>query len=177
VSQNGVRIARVDHTDEVRADEVRGGEARADEVRLLGEAAAGLAGRLPGNVRRIAVRSGDHAVDIEWHGAGLASPNPVREVGDDPDRLVDAGADPGPAHVIVAPLVGTFYRAPEPGAAPFVEVGDLVEPGQPVGIIEAMKLMNPVVVETAGRVVAIYVENGRSVEYGQHLVGVSADTG
>lgn len=169
MSQNGVRIARA---DEVPADEVP-----AAEVRSLGEAAEGLAGRLPGNVRRIAVRSGDNAVEIEWHEAGPASPIPTQAVGDDADRLTDAGVDPGSAHVILAPLVGTFYRAPEPGAAPFVEVGDLVEPGQPVGIIEAMKLMNPVVAETAGKVVAVYVENGQSVEYDQHLVGVSADTG
>ena len=56
---------------------------------------------------------------------------------------VDAGAERRPARRVRAPLVGTFYRAPEPGATPFVEVGDLVEPGQLVGIVEAMKLMNP----------------------------------
>ncbi|MBM0277884.1 acetyl-CoA carboxylase biotin carboxyl carrier protein, partial [Micromonospora tarensis] len=63
-----------------------------------------------------------------------------------------------------------FYRAPEPGAPPFVAVGDLVRPGQPIAIVEAMKLMNEVTAERAGRVVAVLVEDGQPVEYDQPLV-------
>jgi len=70
---------------------------------------------------------------------------------------------------IVAPMVGTFYRAPAPEAAPFVEVGQMVTEGQTVCIIEAMKLMNEIETEVSGRIVDILVENGQPVEYGQTL--------
>jgi acetyl-CoA carboxylase biotin carboxyl carrier protein len=70
---------------------------------------------------------------------------------------------------IVAPMVGTFYRAPSPDAAPYVEVGDDVEVGQPLCIIEAMKLMNEIESEVRGKVTSILVENAQPVEYGQPL--------
>lgn len=71
--------------------------------------------------------------------------------------------------LIVAPMVGTFYRAPSPDAAPYVEVGQVVEPGQVVCIIEAMKLMNEIESEVKGKIVNILVENAQPVEYGQPL--------
>lgn len=70
---------------------------------------------------------------------------------------------------IVAPMVGTFYRAPSPDAAPYINVGDEVEVGQPLCIIEAMKLMNEIESEVKGRVLRILVENAQPVEYGQPL--------
>lgn len=70
---------------------------------------------------------------------------------------------------IVAPMVGTFYRAPSPDAAPYVNVGDLVDVGQPLCIIEAMKLMNEIECEVKGRILRILVENAQPVEYGQPL--------
>ncbi len=70
---------------------------------------------------------------------------------------------------IVAPMVGTFYRAPKPDAPPFVTEGDTVQPGQVVCILEAMKLFNEITSEVAGRIVRILVENGTPVEYGQPL--------
>ena len=70
---------------------------------------------------------------------------------------------------IEAPMVGTFYRAPQPGAPPFVEEGDAVSPGQTLCILEAMKLMNEVKAEVEGIVRTIHVQNGQSVEYGQAL--------
>ena len=73
-------------------------------------------------------------------------------------------------HVVKAPMVGTFYRAAAPGSASFVEVGDAVQPGDPLCIIEAMKLMNEIEADQAGIVKAILVENGQAVEYGQPLV-------
>ena len=73
-------------------------------------------------------------------------------------------------HVVKAPMVGTFYRAAAPGSASFVEVGDAVQPGDPLCIIEAMKLMNEIEADQAGTVKAILVENGQAVEYGQPLV-------
>ena len=70
---------------------------------------------------------------------------------------------------ITSPMVGTFYRSPAPDAEPFVEVGDVVEVGQTVCIIEAMKLMNEIESELKGRVVQILVENAQAVEFGQKL--------
>jgi len=71
---------------------------------------------------------------------------------------------------ITAPMVGTFYRAAKPDASPFVAEGDLVEPGQAVCIIEAMKLFNEIQSEVRGRVAKILVENASPVEYGQLLM-------
>ena len=72
-------------------------------------------------------------------------------------------------HVVKAPMVGTFYRAAAPGSASFVEVGDAVQPGDPLCIIEAMKLMNEIESKVAGRVMKIFVDNAHGVEYGQPL--------
>ena len=71
---------------------------------------------------------------------------------------------------ITSPMEGTFYRAPSPGAAPFIEVGDTVKKGQVIGIIEAMKLLNEVEADKDGVVQAFAAENGQPVEYGQPLV-------
>jgi len=70
---------------------------------------------------------------------------------------------------IKSPMVGTFYRAPAPGAKPYVEVGQIISAGQVVCIVEAMKLMNEIESEVAGRVVKTLVENGKPVEFGQTL--------
>ncbi len=72
-------------------------------------------------------------------------------------------------HVVKAPMVGTFYRAPSPGATPFVEVGQEVKEGQTLCIIEAMKLLNEIEADRAGVIKAILVENGQPVEYGEPL--------
>ncbi len=86
-----------------------------------------------------------------------------------------ASATPAPAGrepvatVVEAPVVGTFYRAGAPDAAPFVDVGDRVEPGDVLCVIEAMKLMNDIKAEFAGEIVEVLAENGQAVEYGQPL--------
>ena len=72
-------------------------------------------------------------------------------------------------HVVTAPMVGTYYSAPTPGAKQFVEIGDEVEVGQVLCIIEAMKMMNQIESEKAGKVKAIMVKNGEPVEFGQPL--------
>jgi acetyl-CoA carboxylase biotin carboxyl carrier protein len=74
--------------------------------------------------------------------------------------------------VVTSPIVGTFYRAPSPTAEPFVRVGDNVDVGSVLCIVEAMKLMNEIEAERAGEVVKIFVENGQPVEYGQPLFGI-----
>ncbi len=72
-------------------------------------------------------------------------------------------------HVVKSPMVGTFYRAATPGSKPFVEVGDTVQEGQALCIVEAMKLMNEIEADKAGVVKAILTENGQPVEFGQPL--------
>ncbi|KXJ63488.1 acetyl-CoA carboxylase biotin carboxyl carrier protein subunit [Achromobacter xylosoxidans] len=72
-------------------------------------------------------------------------------------------------HVVKAPMVGTFYRSPNPGAPPFVDVGATVKEGDPLCIIEAMKLLNEIEADKAGVIKEILVENGEPVEYGQPL--------
>jgi acetyl-CoA carboxylase biotin carboxyl carrier protein len=73
-------------------------------------------------------------------------------------------------HVVKSPMVGTFYRAPNPGAKVFVEVGAKVNPGDTLCIIEAMKLLNEIEADQGGTVKEIYVENGQPVEYGEPLL-------
>jgi acetyl-CoA carboxylase biotin carboxyl carrier protein len=74
--------------------------------------------------------------------------------------------------MVTSPIVGTFYRAPEPGAPPFVEKGARVKKGQVLCIIEAMKLMNEIECDHEGEIVAVYVENGQPVQYGERLFAI-----
>jgi len=85
----------------------------------------------------------------------------------------EAPLEDGPELAIVkSPIVGTFYRAPEPAATNFVEVGDSVKKGQVLCIIEAMKLMNEIDSEYDGDIISIYVENGQAVQYGERLFAI-----
>jgi acetyl-CoA carboxylase biotin carboxyl carrier protein len=89
-----------------------------------------------------------------------------------------AAAAPVPAepeenlHIVRSPIVGTFYEAPSPGAPPFIKVGDQVEVGQVLCIVEAMKLMNEIECDVAGEVVKKLVANGQPIEYGQELFSI-----
>jgi acetyl-CoA carboxylase biotin carboxyl carrier protein len=74
--------------------------------------------------------------------------------------------------LVKSPIVGTYYDSPSPEASPFVRVGDSVEPGQVLCIIESMKLMNEIEAETGGTIIAKLVENGRPVEYGEALFSI-----
>jgi acetyl-CoA carboxylase biotin carboxyl carrier protein len=85
-----------------------------------------------------------------------------------PTPLANERASPG--SVIAAPMLGTFYHAPEPGAKPFVDIGSVVAKGDTIGLIEVMKLFSPVSADVAGTVVEILADNGALVEYGQPLV-------
>jgi acetyl-CoA carboxylase biotin carboxyl carrier protein len=89
-----------------------------------------------------------------------------------PPRAEPAGADG--LVTIESPMIGTFYRAPEPGAPPFVDVGARVEPETVVGIIEVMKMMNSIPAGVAGEIVEVCVENAQPVEYGAPLFRVEA---
>jgi acetyl-CoA carboxylase biotin carboxyl carrier protein len=91
-----------------------------------------------------------------------------------PAAAVPAAAAPAPSlpsnvHEIKSPIVGTFYRSPSPDASPFVQVGSAIQAGTVLCIVEAMKLMNEIEADTAGKIVKIMVENGQPVEYDQVL--------
>jgi acetyl-CoA carboxylase biotin carboxyl carrier protein len=132
--------------------------------------------RLEGSsVQRFAVEAGDTRIEIERGipagipaTLGIAAPGAA---GDD-----DAPAEDG-RHPIKAPLVGTFYRSPQPGADAFVKVGDVVEPGQTIAIVEAMKLMNQVQSDAKGTVAAIVAEDGQWVEFEQTLILLDLESG
>ncbi len=84
-----------------------------------------------------------------------------------------AAAAERPGHVVTSPFVGTFYRTPAPDQPPFVDVGSVVKKGQVLCIIEAMKLMNEIEADVAGKVAEILVENGQPVEFGQALFRIA----
>jgi|HubBroStandDraft_1064217.scaffolds.fasta_scaffold02909_2 acetyl-CoA carboxylase biotin carboxyl carrier protein len=133
--------------------------------------------------RALRLRAGDVCLELEWPEPGSGSPAASSPVASSPaaDRLEAAAAGPDPAATdaepgprrgeaqVCAPAVGLFYRAPQPGSAPFVTEGDQVTPGQQVAIIEVMKLMIPVEADRAGQITAALVPDGQSVEYGQPL--------
>jgi acetyl-CoA carboxylase biotin carboxyl carrier protein len=82
-------------------------------------------------------------------------------------------ADPNEGlHIVKSPIVGTYYGSPSPGAAPFVVVGDRVDKGQTICIVEAMKLMNEIEADAAGEVAKCYVSNGQPIEFGQPLFAI-----
>ncbi|MGW0433625.1 acetyl-CoA carboxylase biotin carboxyl carrier protein [Micromonospora sp. NPDC003197] len=147
--------------------EPAGGEVLAQ----LRQQARQLVTEVAGPLRRLSMRSGDAAVEIEWHAAW---PMPVESDAAAPAPLVvpEVKADTEGRVMVVSPIVGTFYRAPEPGAAPFVEVGDVIEAGQVIGIVEAMKLMNHITAEQAGKVAELLVRDGEPVEFEQALVAL-----
>jgi len=103
------------------------------------------------------------------HGAPAAAvnlPGPAAEA--------SAAAPEVPLHTVKSPIVGTFYDSPSPGSAPFVKVGDVVEVGQVLCIVEAMKLMNEIEADAAGEIVARIATSGHPVEYGQALFSIKA---
>jgi acetyl-CoA carboxylase biotin carboxyl carrier protein len=89
-----------------------------------------------------------------------------------PQPARPAAAEEAGLVLVKSPIVGTFYRSPDPAAAPFVNVGDNIAVGQKLCIIEAMKLMNEIEAEVAGEVVRIHPENGQPVQYGEALFSI-----
>ncbi len=127
------------------------------------------------NIRAVRIESGELKIEIETH---QGEPVPLREEKHHLEEFrhqevlppsEEISEEDRKLHVIKSPLVGTFYRSPSPGAPPFVEVGDMVSPGQVLCIIEALKVMNEIESDVRGKVEKILVENGETVEYGQPL--------
>jgi acetyl-CoA carboxylase biotin carboxyl carrier protein len=120
---------------------------------------------------RVRIRTGlgvDHEVVLHHADVAAASAGALAQAA--PAAVQAAPAQDNEEDVLVkSPIVGTYYDAPSPGAATFVKIGDQVEPGKVLCIIESMKLMNEIEAEIAGVVVAKLVENGRPVEYGEAL--------
>jgi acetyl-CoA carboxylase biotin carboxyl carrier protein len=131
--------------------------------------------RLEGtSVQRLAIQAGEYKIEIE---RGLAAAAAVSSgvpaslpAGAGAPVVSDGTTIADDLAAIVAPLVGTFYRSPQPGAKPFVEEGTVVEKGQPVCIVEAMKIMNQVVADRRGRVGEILAKDGDWVEFQQVLL-------
>ena len=127
---------------------------------------------------RIVQESGVAEVEIEDEGMRVsvrrADERPALQIAaplaeSEPGELPVVPAASTGAIAVESPMVGVFYRQPEPGKPPFVEVGDVVAPGQTLCLLEAMKLFNELKAETAGRVTAIHAENAKPVEFGQLL--------
>ena len=112
---------------------------------------------------RIRLKKASSGPQLVEYSAGV--PQPVAPAGAVPPKAAEGGH----RIVIKSPMVGTFYRAPAPDAPPFVEIGQDIEVGQVVCVLEAMKLMNEIKSEVAGRIAETLMDNGAPVEYGQPL--------
>jgi acetyl-CoA carboxylase biotin carboxyl carrier protein len=139
-------------------------------IRAVWDEARDLIKRLEGStVERFSVEAGDTKIEIErgMLSGALVQSGPLAADAADEEA---GGAELDGGHPIKAPLVGTFYRAGQPGSPPFVEEGDVVDAGQTVAIVEAMKLMNQVQADQDGKVSQILVEDGQWVEFEQVLM-------
>ena len=134
-------------------------------------------------IAEIEISEGEDSVRISRFGSNVAAPVAVAmppvvaapAAAAAPSALAMAEAEED-GHVVPAPMVGTFYNAPSPGSAPFVQLGDRVSIGDALCIIEAMKMMNQIEAEVAGTIKSIRVQNGDPVEYGQILFVIDQRT-
>jgi acetyl-CoA carboxylase biotin carboxyl carrier protein len=134
------------------------------------------------NIGEIEIKEGEESVRISRQGTAPApmayapppAPAPVTSASA-PEAPAQESASPTPAtdNAVLSPMVGTFYRAPGPDVAAFVEVGQTVRVGDVLCIVEAMKMMNQIEADRAGTVTAIHVENGQAVEFDQPLISIS----
>jgi acetyl-CoA carboxylase biotin carboxyl carrier protein len=133
-------------------------------------------------VAEIEIKEGEESVRISrypaggsvqtYHAAPMYAPPPAAAAAAAPVAAAPVAAPasrPSPDQSVTAPMVGTFYAAPAPGAKPFVELGSEVKPGDVLCIIEAMKMMNQIESDKAGKVVSVLAKNGDPVEFGQPL--------
>lgn len=128
-------------------------------------------------IAEIEIREGEESVRISRYSSvaaqpvqvvPAAAPAPAVSQPTAPES-VDSTADKLTGHIVRSPMVGTFYRSPSPGAKPFVEVGQRVEVGDTLCIIEAMKILNQIEADKAGVIAKVLVENAQPVEYNQPL--------
>jgi len=146
-------------------------------IRAVWDEARDLIKRLEGStVQRFSVEAGDTKIEIErgMPAGVVAGAAPAAAAAPAGEEAAGAPELDG-RHPIKAPLVGTFYRAGQPGSPPFVNEGDTVDEGQVVAIVEAMKLMNQVQADKAGKVAEILAEDGAWVEFEQVLMYLEED--
>ncbi len=137
-------------------------------------------------IAEIEISEGEDSVRISRFGSNVAAPvalamppaaaAPAAAPAVAPASALSMAEAEEDGHVVPAPMVGTFYNAPSPGSAPFVQVGDRVSIGDALCIIEAMKMMNQIEAEVAGTIKSIRVQNGDPVEYGQILFVIDQRT-
>jgi acetyl-CoA carboxylase biotin carboxyl carrier protein len=142
-------------------------------IRAVWDEARDLIKRLEGStVQRFSVEAGDTKIEIErgMPAGVVAGAAPVAAAAAPAGEEAAGAPELDGRHPIKAPLVGTFYRASQPGSPPFVNEGDTVDEGQVVAIVEAMKLMNQVQADKAGKVAEILAEDGAWVEFEQVLM-------
>ncbi len=131
-------------------------------------------------IAEIEIKEGEEAVRIsrlptgslaaQLHAPAPMPAAPAAPASPAPAPREEPAARPRPnEHVVTAPMVGTYYAAPSPGAKPFVDIGDEVKMGQVLCIIEAMKMMNQIEADKAGRITSVMAKNGDPVEFGQPL--------
>jgi acetyl-CoA carboxylase biotin carboxyl carrier protein len=131
-------------------------------------------------IAEIEITEGEESVRISRYGSSVAAPQPVApaQIQMAPAPVVAPAATTAAAPIaeaeedgfgVMAPMVGTFYSAPSPGSPAFVQVGDRVNEGDTLAIVEAMKMMNQIDADVAGTIKSIRVQNGDPVEYGQIL--------
>ena len=136
------------------------------------------------HVAEIEIHEGEESVRISRSPQGMQTPFIMQAPAAFPQAAAPAAPAPAPApetresssgdtvpegHAVTSPMVGTFYEAPSPGAKPFVEVGQQVNVGDTLCIIEAMKMLNQIEADKAGTISAKLIDNGQPVEYGQSL--------
>lgn len=127
------------------------------------------------NIDELEIHEGEESVRICRHRPAMAGAPVAATAAPPAPAAAPVPAQEAPVlegHVVASPMVGTFYRAPAPGAKPFVEVGQSVKPGDVLCIVEAMKMMNQIEADRAGTVGDILVEDGEPVEYDQPLVTI-----
>jgi acetyl-CoA carboxylase biotin carboxyl carrier protein len=164
-------------SDSESSDAVKAAGSDQATIHSLCQEANALVNRLAGPLRRVALQVGECRVELEWDPSAAPAGPPLAGASAWPAAAAGTAAAPAAAadgaagrHVVLAPLLGTYYGAPEPGARAFVEVGDVVEADQPVAIIEAMKIMNRIVAGVAGTISEILMQNGEWVEFEQPLM-------
>jgi acetyl-CoA carboxylase biotin carboxyl carrier protein len=134
-----------------------------------------------GDVKVKIKRAGEHTVvhtraDVPYVAVNVpqtGQPSAAVPPSAPPPVVVELAAEEN-LHMVKSPIVGTFYEAPSPGAPPFVKVGDMVELGQVLCIVEAMKLLNEIESDVAGEIVKKMGSNGQPIEYGQELFAIRA---
>lgn len=139
-------------------------------------------------IAEIEITEGEESVRISRYATHVAAPQFAPQFGQAPpappaapapdlrSALAPAAAEPEEeGYAVTAPMVGTFYSAASPGSAPFVQVGDRVNDGDTLCIIEAMKMMNQIESEVSGTIKSVRVQNGEPVEYGQILFVINKD--